>query len=1695
MSTEADGTINIDLVLNKDKFTPDLESAKALIQNFGSNAGDQMDSSFSENASKVSNKAKETHEKVKSDLGDKVTQKIDADDNQAKEVIKRIKSEEESLKKPVEVRIKANFSELNQSIGSAKNKFTPDLESAKLLIQDFGSNAGNKMNISFSENASKVLSKAKEAHEKVKADLDKKVTQKIDADDKQTEEAIKRIKHEEEALKKPVTVRIKANFSEFKHNVGSAMDKIRDLRDQSVKVKGAFSGAFGGAFLGNLASNAWGTITSHINEAKDAIVEYNNKQQVMNATWKTLTGSAKDGRAMVDMVNDMSTSLGQDVDVTDELAQQFYHVYDNKPQTEKLTKSFLTMGDAIGMSGDRLKQVGLDFTHTMSSGIMQLGDFNQMTDAFPMYGKALLDYEKKLQHNSSLTMSQLRKQMSDGKISAQDAAAVFNSLGDKYKDSAENLMQTLPGMTRKLKSQIPKLFNDMVSPILNARNPIFEQVSKWSSDPKTETAFQKLGTKVSGGMTKVMKAFGSQAGNKSLSDILDGLIGKIGNGLASSLDWISKHAKAITEIFKGIGSIGSNLTIGFIDGLTGMFKGLTHAKGDGVNAIADGISRIAKHKTAIQVIGAVLAGMWAVSKVTNYILKVQSLIKVLGALKKVALGSTVAQGAEGAEAGGAGLLGKIGSSSKLGNALAIGKSIGGKLVAGLTIALDAFDIYKGLTSKSRNYKFTETGKGIGGLIGAGIGFAFLGPTGAVIGSILGNLAGKWAGIATLKFSNGWNDWAKGYKPKGIIAKIGFNTHEAINNWNNIIAKMERNHPIISFGIRVTKGSIVSEFSLIKDMFKVYFGIKSSIWDILSDAITGRFDKIFPDLKKRWTGLFKSFADDINNIKNAFTSDNSETRRGQSNTHASKGAVSSLSDPMRGNGAGNGFNPNINLGTVPRRRSSAPRVSAPKRNQGASTERTIKKVATERTVTSKDVANVKAMAKAIGTYDRAIKTLKKDVRHFPALKIGNSAKQIRKQISSIKKYDGQIKRSERTMKKYSKTFSGVNKSLRSITRQFTLLEKFNKSFGKKDAFSKLNSDLKTLHKTLRKNDIVKDFKKLNTGLKKNNPSKVIDKINREIKKSIPIWRKFARQVNIVSRAFKTLNTFSSRMSKTDPFRKLNTDLMRLSRTLKKYDFGKMLQKEVNEANNATKRAKFANQFDSQVTKIIRKLSSFRRTFIRDWGNVWTKAESEEKSKTSRLDPTFSNETNKILSTESKFSSKFLNTWSSWLNSMTKSFKSAFDSLPGMASREMSKVIAQINKGIGSVNTVIGAFGGKKLGLAKYATGTSGTGGGLAVVGEQGYELAYDKRHGIYPVGTKGEEIRYLDRDTSIMPHDMSNQFMSMVAGLPHHASGKGDAKGDMMDYLITHLDKIKKNPMPLLTKTFNKKAKFSGSEFERKFGPALEKGFLKAISEPFKKELADMDFSMGGNYDPKMIKAAAAMMKVNPSDSFIKMLQSVIQSESGGRNVIQQIHDQNSGGNEARGILQYTPPTFGYYAVPGHKNIMNPFDQLLAFFNNSDWQSSIGPTSIWGHAKIDWLHSGPQGRPRFGNGGWSDKEAIFGEIPGEPEVAINPNRNSADRLIMEAIQKRVEKNPNGILARTIRTIHNSRNQAYEFAGKSIANNNAAVASGNIGINSKSLGNITVNTLLDNGVIVQGTYPLIKAMQAKEINLQAKKGGLH
>ncbi|AEB73656.1 phage tail tape measure protein, TP901 family [Lentilactobacillus buchneri NRRL B-30929] len=142
--------------------------------------------------------------------------------------------------------------------------------------------------------------------------------------------------------------------------------------------------------------------------------------------------------------------------------------------------------------------------------------------------------------------------------------------------------------------------------------------------------------------------------------------------------------------------------------------------------------------------------------------------------------------------------------------------------------------------------------------------------------------------------------------------------------------------------------------------------------------------------------------------------------------------------------------------------------------------------------------------------------------------------------------------------------------------------------------------------------------------------------------------------------------------------------------------------------------------------------------------------------------------------------------------------------------------------------------------------------------------------------------------------------------------------------------------------------------------------------------------MGGSSITKaMIKKAESVMKV-PSSIRGKVMSDIIRmafSESGNRNIAQQIHDSNSAsGNPAGGPLQFVKSTFLNYAVSGHKNWNSPYDQVLAYLNNSQYKNATGMTTIWGKRKFDWLGSGPHGTRRFARGGipQTNKASIVGE---------------------------------------------------------------------------------------------------------------------
>ncbi|MDG0818986.1 phage tail tape measure protein [Staphylococcus equorum] len=154
-----------------------------------------------------------------------------------------------------------------------------------------------------------------------------------------------------------------------------------------------------------------------------------------------------------------------------------------------------------------------------------------------------------------------------------------------------------------------------------------------------------------------------------------------------------------------------------------------------------------------------------------------------------------------------------------------------------------------------------------------------------------------------------------------------------------------------------------------------------------------------------------------------------------------------------------------------------------------------------------------------------------------------------------------------------------------------------------------------------------------------------------------------------------------------------------------------------------------------------------------------------------------------------------------------------------------------------------------------------------------------------------------------------------------------------------------------------------------------------------------------------IKKTAKRMGVSLSGTDLKDVISLINTESNGNaGVTQQVQDQNSGGNEAQGLLQYTPGTFGSYAVKGHKNIKNGYDQLLAFFNNKSWRGNL---SAWKSRMASGLTGwGPTGPRKYENGGISTTHKLAEISERNRAEAIIPlhksKRNRAVGLMEKAM---------------------------------------------------------------------------------------------
>lgn len=459
------------------------------------------------------------------------------------------------------------------------------------------------------------------------------------------------------------------------------------------------------------------------------------------------------------------------------------------------------------------------------------------------------------------------------------------------------------------------------------------------------------------------------------------------------------------------------------------------------------------------------------------------------------------------------------------------------------------------------------------------------------------------------------------------------------------------------------------------------------------------------------------------------------------------------------------------------------------------------------------------------------------------------------------------------------------------------------------------------------------------------------------------------------------------------------------------------------------------------------------------------------------------------------------WDSIWDGIKRKVSDIWDSVKSIVHDGVKAIGDFWNTGANGLEKVAGFFG-AKISIPKFKQGSSGPAARpmLAMVNDQEGPLhreAIFRQNGKVEIPEGRNVLTMLHPGDAVMPAKETAEMF----GIPRFEGGFGNWFGKAWNYASSKISKLEdmiddkidaitdalSDPLGTLLKIYSAGTNTAKS-FWKDFGDSGAKKIPHWGETWFKNlltKLKDKLDEIGGDgpVSESLIKRAASKMHVSVSAGDIAHILNVIQHESGGNARAINLWDSNAqAGHPSKGILQFIDGTFLHYAMPGHHDIWKPFDQLLAMFNDTTWRRDL---TLGGWS--------PSGGRRYANGGWADKPSIFGEVDGEPEIAINPARSTADNHIVEAIKARAAKNPNGMSAKLNRII-----QAGRYDGSMIApsTNISNVSNNHISKESKLdlSGDLKIDVVMDSNTIANATYSKLEAIRARRIIVNGYGGAI-
>ncbi|WP_347981074.1 tape measure protein [Limosilactobacillus portuensis] len=452
------------------------------------------------------------------------------------------------------------------------------------------------------------------------------------------------------------------------------------------------------------------------------------------------------------------------------------------------------------------------------------------------------------------------------------------------------------------------------------------------------------------------------------------------------------------------------------------------------------------------------------------------------------------------------------------------------------------------------------------------------------------------------------------------------------------------------------------------------------------------------------------------------------------------------------------------------------------------------------------------------------------------------------------------------------------------------------------------------------------------------------------------------------------------------------------------------------------------------------------------------------------------------------------WDSIWDAISDKVSAVWDTIKGVVSAGINAIGGFWNTGAGGLEKVAGFFGAKVSipRMKKLANGTGGRQGEhlLAMVNDQEgpmYREAIFRNNGRIEIPTARNVLTHLQPGEAVMPAKETAKMF----GIPKFEGGFGDWFGkalnyasskignlaDMIEDKLDALDDALKDPLGTLVNIYThgtNTAKVMWHDIAdngaRDKIPHYAKNWFTNLLQKAEEKLEAVESG------PLTGDHRALMRRAGIPASWFDAINFIVTHESGWR-------------------VNATNPSSGAYGLPQAL----PGSKMASA--GSDWRTNPVTQLKWMKGYVSRYGGGPgaaafwKSHHWYANGGWADKFSIFGEVPGEPELAVNPARDTSEGHIAEAIEARAKINPNGFAGTLSKLIESAKNNANNLVPViNQGTNQVRTASSVASRSAKIDGNLKVVMNVDSKTIGHLTYATWRAIRSHEVNIQAKGGAI-